>query len=160
MKYFEVLIKLRKILRSVNLESKRIEKDFGVSIPQLLVLQFLESSQEYRSTASKIKEYINLNASTVTGILQRLEQKGYLIKQASNQDKRSSHIVLTAKGAEFLQHAPTTQQELLTQKLQGLSNEQMEELERNIDLLIQIMDLKDMEAGAVLMPGEFPKSPQ
>ena len=31
-KYSELMISIRKIVRAVNLESKRIEKDFGLSI--------------------------------------------------------------------------------------------------------------------------------
>ena len=41
MQYIEILVKLRKIIRSINLESKKIEKKFGISIPQLMCLQFL-----------------------------------------------------------------------------------------------------------------------
>ena len=41
MNFIDILIRLRKIVRSVNLESKRVEKEQGVSIPQLLCLQFL-----------------------------------------------------------------------------------------------------------------------
>ena len=37
-KYSGIMISIRKIVRAINLESKRIEKDYGLSIPQLLTL--------------------------------------------------------------------------------------------------------------------------
>jgi len=48
--YTELMISIRKIVRAVNLESKIIEKDFGLSIPQLLTLKFLKNDIEFKST--------------------------------------------------------------------------------------------------------------
>ena len=159
MAYFDILIKLRKILRTVNLESKRIEKSYGVSIPQLLILQYLQDQSEFKSTATKIKAYINLNASTVSGILQRLEQKELIVRMANEADKRSSQVILTAKGLKLLSSAPTTMQERLTQKLESMPAEQRMELHKNLDLLIQLMDLQDVDAAPVLFPGEISEKP-
>lgn len=44
------MISIRKIVRAVNLESKIIEKDFGLSIPELLTLKFLKNDVEFKST--------------------------------------------------------------------------------------------------------------
>ena len=41
MNFIDILIILRKIVLSMNLESKPVEKEQGVNIPQLLCLQFL-----------------------------------------------------------------------------------------------------------------------
>ena len=80
MQYLEILVKLRKVIRSINLESKKIEKEFGISIPQLLVLKFLSEQKDYKASSKDIKTYINLNASTVSGIIVRLEDKGLVAR--------------------------------------------------------------------------------
>ena len=54
------MISIRKIVRAINLESKRIEKDYGLSIPQLLTLKFLEEKVEYKSTMKEIKEHLSI----------------------------------------------------------------------------------------------------
>ncbi|MFB0939010.1 MAG: MarR family transcriptional regulator, partial [Urechidicola sp.] len=117
MKYIEILIKLRKIIRSINLESKKIEKELGISIPQLLVLQYLSDQNDYRAFAKDIKEYINLNASTVSGIISRLESKSLVAKLPKPNDKRATYIILTAKGADLLYKYPPTLQEKLSKRL-------------------------------------------
>ncbi len=150
MKYIEILVKLRKIIRSINLESKKIEKEFGISIPQLLVLQFLSEQEDYRASAKEIRIYINLNASTVSGIISRLESKGLVAKLPKPNDKRTTYITLTAKGADVLQRSPTTLQEKTTQKLQKLTGEQIIELDRNIELLASIMDAEDIDAAPLI----------
>lgn len=155
MTYLDILIKLRRIIRSVNLESKKIEKGFGISIPQLLCLQYLSQQSAYRAPASKIKAFINLNASTVSGIIKRLETKGLVARTPHPDDKRIILIVLTAQGAELLKNAPTTLQEKLTRRLDQLSPAVIEELHRNIDLLVNLMDAEEIDAAPVVTNREF-----
>ena len=160
MKYIEILVKLRRIIRSINLESKIIEKELGVSIPQLLVLKYLSDQTDYRAFAKDIKAYINLNASTVSGIISRLESKGLLAKSFRSTDKRATYIVLTAKGADLLNNSPSTLQEKLSQRLKKLSLEQIEELDRNIELLTTIMDVEDLDAAPLLTIKEITNQPE
>tara|TARA_B110000879_G_scaffold181542_1_gene238967 strand:- start:247 stop:717 length:471 start_codon:yes stop_codon:yes gene_type:complete len=149
-KYIEILIKLRKIIRSINLESKKIEKELGISIPQFLVLQYLSNQDDYRAFAKDIKTYLNLNASTVSGIISRLDSKSLVARSTKPDDKRASFIILTAKGADLLNKYPPTLQEKLTQRLKKLSPKQIAELDRNIELLTVIMDVEDIDATPLL----------
>ena len=160
MKYTEILIKLRKIIRSINLESKKIEKELGISIPQLLVLQYLSDQNNYRAFAKDIKEYINLNASTISGIISRLETKALVAKSPKPDDKRAVYVVLTAKGADLLYKYPPTLQEKLSQRLEKLTAEQIEELDRNIELLTIIMDVEDIDAAPLLTIKEITDHPE
>lgn len=155
MTYLDILIKIRRIIRSVNLESKKIEKEFGISIPQLLCLQYLSQQAGYRAPASEIKAFINLNASTVSGIIKRLESKGLIAKAPHSEDKRITLIILTARGAELLDNAPTTLQEKLTNRLDQLSPAVIAELNQNIDLLVNLMDAEGLDAAPVVTDGEF-----
>ena len=99
-KYSEVMISVRKIVRAINLESKRIEKNLGISIPQLLTLKHLNEQSDYKSTMRRLKDFLSLNASTATGIVARLEAKGYIARLPDPNDKRSTPIVLTSKRKE------------------------------------------------------------
>lgn len=155
MEYEEVLIKLRKIIRSVNLESKKIEKEFGVSIPQLLVLQYLSKQEDFQAFAKDIKTYINLNASTVSGIISRLGTKGLIARIPKPEDKRATNVVLTAKGMELLQRSPMTFQEKVSRRLKNLTPEQIAELDRNIELLTVIMDVEDVDAAPIITNKEL-----
>jgi len=128
MTFIDILIKLRKIVRSVNLESKRVEKEQGVSIPKLLCLQFLAEQEYYRTNAAKLKTFLNLNASTISGILKRLEKKGLVAKLPKVSDKRVTLISLTASGMELIKSAPITFQQKLSKKLQALPPEKLQTL--------------------------------
>lgn len=160
MEYIEILVKLRKIIRSINLESKKIEKELGISIPQLLVLKYLSDQTDYRAFAKDIKRYINLNASTVSGIISRLESKGLVARSQKVNDKRAIYIILTAKGADLLHKSPSTLQEKLSKRLKKLTKVQIEELDRNIELLTLIMDVEDMDAAPLLTIDEITNLPE
>lgn len=155
MTYLEILVKLRKIIRSINLESKKIEKDHGISIPQLLCLQYLSEQEDYQSIASQIKKYLMLNPSTVSGIVSRLENKGLVAKLPNPEDRRAAFITLTAKGAEVLEKSPTTLQEKLTGRLATLSENEIGELEKNIDLLVHLMEAEEIEAWPMITNREI-----
>lgn len=155
MNFTDILIKLRKIVRSVNLESKRVEKQFGVSIPQLLCLQFLADQNEYRANAKQLKEFLNLNASTVSGIISRLEKKGFVAKLPKLNDKRITWISLTVKGMEILKNAPITFQQKLSEKLQELPPEKIKTIIEGIDLLTKLMEVEEMEAIPIVTLEDF-----
>ncbi|NLP59175.1 MarR family winged helix-turn-helix transcriptional regulator [Lutibacter sp. B1] len=156
MTFIDILIKLRRIVRSVNLESKRVEKEQGISIPQLLCLQFLSEQEEYRAKASKLKEFLNLNASTITGIINRLEKKGLIAKLPKANDKRVTLISLTAKGMELIQTAPITFQQKLSEKLQALPPKKLKTIVEGIDLLTELMEVEEIEASPIVTSEEFP----
>ena len=150
MDYLEILVRLRKIIRSINLESKRIEKNFGVSIPQLLCLKFLNDQPEFKARAVEIKGFLNLNASTISGILSRLESKGLIAKLPKMNDRRATFVTLTQKGADLLQKSPTTLQEKLSRRLERLSDDRTAVLLENIDLLVELLDASELDASPLV----------
>lgn len=154
MEYTEILINIRKIIRSINLESKRIEREFGISIPQYLCLNFLATTETYRATATEIGLHLNLNASTVTGIVSRLEKKGYVARLINPEDKRSSFIYLTALGDKIIKTIPNLLQDKLTLRLQELKSQELKQLQNSLDLLVKFMGVEDLDASPLLTPEE------
>lgn len=127
----------------------------GISIPQLLTLQYLDEQDDYKDSSKNIKSHLNLNASTVSGIISRLESKGLVARLPNPVDKRGSYITLTAKASELLTKAPTTLQEKLTLRLKDLREDQIIGLHENIDLLIRIMDAEEIDAAPMITDSEL-----
>lgn len=150
MDYKEIIIDMRKIVRSINLESKRIQKDFGISIPQLLCLTFLSKEDSYQSTHKQLTEYLNLNSSTVTGIVNRLEKKGLIARLPKQGDKRVTYIALTSAGYKIVADTPNLLQEKLSQNLARLSSEQITQIRTSLSLLVDVLEIKDVDASPLL----------
>lgn len=151
MDYKEILIQIRRIVRSINLESKKIQKDFSVSIPQILCLEYLKASPNYQATQREIREHLSLNSSTVTGIISRLENRGLLARLPKSGDKRVTHITLTSAGYELLKETPGLLQGRLATKLKHLSDEELSDMSKSLDLLTEMLEIEKSEAVPVIM---------
>jgi DNA-binding MarR family transcriptional regulator len=146
----EILIKIRKIVRSIDIESKKIQKEYGVSIPQVLCLNFLNNSPNYQTTQVEIKKFLNLNSSTVSGIIDRLEKKGYLARLPKSGDKRIANIALTSSGEELLSTIPPLLHEQLSTKLQNLDESEIAKAESSLEILVQLLDIEKLEASPLI----------
>ncbi len=87
---------LTKAQRHVNQLFKAELASFGVTPGQYAVLKCLWD--ENAQTARKIAERLCLDSSTVTGILDRMEQKGLIEKLSDPKDRRALQVVLTDAG--------------------------------------------------------------
>ena len=146
----DILIKIRKIVRSVDIESKKIQKEYGVSIPQVLCLNFLQDSPNYQSTQGEIRKFLSLNSSTVSGIINRLEKKGYLARLQKSGDKRVVNIALTSSGDQLLSTIPPLLHEQLSEKLQNLEAAELEKVEHSLETLITLLDIDKVEASPLI----------
>jgi DNA-binding MarR family transcriptional regulator len=151
LEYTDILISLRKILRAINLENKRVEKENGISIPQLLCLQYLCKQQGLSASPKAIKEHLQLNASTVSGIVARLEKKGLVAKLPNAADRRMYLIALTAKGDTLLSDAPPLLHQKLSNQLKNLSPAKVEEIQASIQLLVGMFDAEQLDAAPIVM---------
>ena len=146
----DILIKIRKIVRSVDIESKKIQKEHGVSIPQVLCLNFLRESDNYQTTQGELRKFLNLNPSTVSGIINRLEKKGYLARLPKSGDKRVVNIALTSAGDKLLSTMPSLLHEQLSEKLLQLTDEELEIVEAGLNTLVKILDIEKIEASPLI----------
>ena len=137
----EILIKIRKIVRSIDIESKKIQKEYGVSIPQVLCLSFLHESPNYQATQGEIRKFLNLNSSTVSGIINRLEKKGHLARLPKSKDKRVVNIALTSVGDKLLSTIPSLLHEQLSKKLQKLDQAKLDSVEESLNTLVTLLDI-------------------
>jgi DNA-binding MarR family transcriptional regulator len=147
----EILISIRKIVRALTIESKTIEKEYGLSIPQFLCLDHLQKSPQYQTSQKQLKELLNLNSSTVTGIINRLEKKGLVARLPKAGDRRVTHITLTASGIKLIEEIPNVLHNRLTSKLDMLTNEQRMEVKKALEIITNAMQIKEIDASPILV---------
>ncbi|MGQ1910721.1 MarR family winged helix-turn-helix transcriptional regulator [Marinifilum sp. RC60d5] len=150
MDYKNIIIKIRRIVRSINLESKKMQKNYGVSIPQILCLEYLKNSPNYQATQKCIRDHLNLNSSTVTGIISRLENKGMLARLPKIGDRRTTVIALTSLGDKLLNNTPDLLQKRLDLKLKKVSDKDLKKIEDTLEMLVNMLEIEDLEASPLL----------
>lgn len=79
--------------------SKRMETTLGVTGPQRLVIRIV--GRVPGIPAGQLAKLLHLHPSTLTGILQRLEQRGLIRRRADPRDARRTLLALSDKGRAF-----------------------------------------------------------
>ena len=150
MEALEILIDIRKIVRSINLESKRIQKDFGISIPQLLCLGHINRSDNRVSTHRELMNLLSLNSSTVTGIINRLEKNDLVKRLPKSGDKRVTYIGITPKGSEVVLQAPDILHDQLATKIKALPRSTQRKIKDALSIIVEAMEIEEIEAAPLI----------
>lgn len=154
METFDIIVNIRKIVRSLNLESKGIQKEFGLSITQLMCLGHLQNSENYQSTHKELMELLSLNSSTVTGIINRLEKRGYIARMRKTGDRRITFLTLTASGLKLLEETPNILHDRLAKRLKSLSDTEQQMVGKALRIIISAMQISKVDAAPVLTTEE------
>ncbi len=108
---------IRKLHRSIYLDESRISKRFGLTGPQNGVLRALHRRGPMSS--AHLSRELFMTASNITGIIDRLEQKGLVFRKRKPEDRRITMIDLTSEGRRLSPGLLDPVEELLLERLAG-----------------------------------------
>lgn len=95
---------LRRLQQDAEVHAKRLARFGGLTPMQRMILQVLAS--EGQQTASALSRRVSLTAATLSGQLDRLEERGLLLRRRDEADRRRQWLLITAAGLALLQEAP------------------------------------------------------
>lgn len=151
--HHDVLIALRKITRAIDLHSKKLVRDVGLTSPQLLVLKEVE--QQGSVKPSSVAKEVHLSQATVTSILDRLQTAGLLVRERSDSDRRAVNLILTEEGRTKAAAAPDLLQAGFIKKFSKLQEWERLQLISSIQRIASMMDADDIDAAPILELGDF-----
>lgn len=96
---------LRRLQQDAEVHAKRLARYGGLSPVQLMILQVVE--KEGQLTASALSKRVSLTAATLSGQLDRLAERGLLLRQRDDQDRRRQWLLLTPEGRALQKQAPS-----------------------------------------------------
>lgn len=140
---------LRRITRAIDLHSRTLLRDYGLTAPQLTALHAISRLQPV--TASVLSRDIHLGHPTVTGILDRLDRRGLIRRTRGELDRRSVSISLTSEGRTILKQAPSLLQEQFHDRLGQLAIWERTQILATLQPIADMMDATDIEATTLLV---------
>ena len=143
----EVVWLIRRLMQGGYLYNKELNKKYQVSAPQLASL--LALFENGPMPPSQIAKYIMVNSSTVTGIIDRLEQKGLAERARISRDRRVITIALTEKGQELAKNAPPPIQKKIVDGLKKLPPSETEQIVQALTKLTYMLDVQDLEVNEI-----------
>ncbi len=106
----------------------------NLSVSELHVLEAVQCSGKDPSM-SELAARLRVTASTLTIAVKTLEQKGYLVRQRCQEDKRRVVVHLTEKSNAALEHHSDFHRQLIEGVSQHLTSSQLEDLARALSCL-------------------------
>ncbi|MDY6861843.1 MAG: MarR family transcriptional regulator [Thermodesulfobacteriota bacterium] len=138
----EIIFSIRRLMQAGELYTKELNKRYQVSAPQLNCLLALYENGPL--SPSQIARYIMVKSSTVTGIVDRLEQKRLVTRLRKSLDRRVITIELTESGKKLAENAPPPIQQKIIDGLKKLSEAETEEIIHGLNMLARMMDVQDL----------------
>ena len=142
---------LRRIIRAIDLHSRVLVTHYGLTGPQLVILRLLGDRQGV--AVSELASEAPLSQATVTGILDRLERRGLVVRRRGEQDKRKVLVRLTDAGRDALAGAPPLLQEHFTARLAELKDWERTQILSSLQRVVAMMEAEDLSATAILATG-------
>ena len=145
-----VLKALRRIIRAVDIHSRKLNNEFHITAPQLICLYSL--AQHGNMTLSDLAKEVNLGTSTVNGIVDRLEEKQYLTRTRSSNDRRKVILSITESGHKITRQAPMLLQDRLSASLRSLPELEQATITLSLERIVELMEAEHLDASPNLLP--------
>ena len=152
-KYEELLVSLRQVIRAIDIHSRQLHKQSGLTGPQLMVMQNIAALDA--PLAKDIAKEIALSAATVTTIIDRLESRSLVIRTRSKTDKRKVHLSLSESGKLLLSSSPKPLQDHFIKRYQNLEEWEQSQLLSAVERIASMMDAEKLDAAPVLLVGQI-----
>lgn len=146
-----ILRSLRRITRAIDLHSRWLASNFGLTIPQLVCLRTLATKGAL--TASELAHAVDLSQATVTGIVDRLVRRDLVTRERSKVDRRRVVVEITDAGSQLLHSSPSPLQERFLSRLAELPPENQQVIRAVLAQVVRMMGAEALDAAPVLTSG-------
>ena len=144
----QVLVSLRRIIRALDLYSRKLKSVYGLTVPQLVCLSTL--SKEGPMSSVELSSRVQLSPSTLVGILDRLQKMELISRERSVSDRRIVLVRASARGGEMVSRAPSPLQDTLTDALKNLPIAEQETITRSLARVVDLMQAQDITVAPIL----------
>lgn len=155
---FRILSAIRRIIRAVDIHSRKLHSEFDITTPQMICI--CELMRNDGLTLSRLSKAVNIGTSTVNGIVDRLALKGLLTRQRSVKDRRKVLLFITEAGRQVTRQAPSLLQDKLSNALQNLPELEQVTIAMSLERVVGLMEAEHLETSPNLLPNEEVQNPK
>ncbi|MEW6681411.1 MAG: MarR family transcriptional regulator [Nitrospirota bacterium] len=140
----DIMQSLRRIFKAIQQYSEDVFKEFGVTGPQLWALRTIYTQGPL--SMGELSRSMYLHISTASGVVDRLERRGYVERNREDSDRRVVKISLTSAGKRLVQRGPEAAQGKLLHGLESLSSAEVRVIRSSLERVVRLMEIQDMRA--------------
>lgn len=150
------LIAIRRIVRAAEFAARDLSKVAGLTPSQMVVLQLVGRDGEL--TAGALAEAARLSQATVTALLDKLEDRGLVLRRRSPQDRRRVVVALTEAGLRTLVTTPDVLQNRFASRFEELESWEQAAMVAALERVAALLDADRIDASPILDVGSLRRS--
>lgn len=139
----ETVQSLRRIVKTLEDYSQQVSGEFGITGPQLWALKTI--SEHDVLPLGQLSKKMYLHPSTVTGVVDRLESKGYVARGRDATDRRIVTVSLTSAGRALVKKAPSPVQGKMIYGLRKLKRDELHVIHESLRKLAEIVEAENIK---------------
>ena len=133
----EALMRFRLVINSTKRHYKWIERQTGINGALVWAMWELNLSPGLR--VSELAETMAIHQSTASNLLDKLEEKGLIERDRSNDDQRVVRLYLTRAGQQMIRRVPQPACGLLQDALSRIPATTLASFNRALEQLLEVM---------------------
>ena len=119
----------------INQQTTQALRPYGLSIQQFNILRILRGRNGKPATIKLLTERMLDKMSNASRLVDKLKEKGYVMRQECESDRRRVDIVITESGLDVVGKASAAVEEGMLQSFKNLDNEEFDRLSTMLDRL-------------------------
>jgi MarR family transcriptional regulator, organic hydroperoxide resistance regulator len=139
----ETIQSIRRIFKTIHDYSQKVSQEYGITGPQLWALKTI--SENGSLSLGELSKKMYLHPSTVTGVVDRLEKKGYVFRDRGQKDRRVVKVQLTPGGKVLTKKAPNPVQGKMIHGLRKLKQGELRIIHKSVEKLVEIVEAKNVK---------------
>lgn len=117
---------------------------YNLTKSQLDILNYLDQHPDQMTCQKDLQNYLHVSNATINGLVNRLEQNGYIYRITNSEDKRMVSIHPTEKANQIKDLFLTTIYNLEQKMMAHIASDKQEELVNLLEQMIQNIESEDL----------------
>ncbi|MEQ8176840.1 MAG: MarR family transcriptional regulator [Amphiplicatus sp.] len=152
------LIALRRILRATEFSARSLARATGLTPSQLIVLNMVDHLGD--ATPTDLARNASLTLATMTTLVDKLEDRGFITRRRDEADRRRMLIRITKAGKKTLAESPDALQQQFQKRFEALADWEQASLIAALEKVAALLGAKDIDAAPVLDIGALTDLPE
>lgn len=127
--------------RETRQHARQMIDESGITPRDFSVFRFLIETGP--ATMGQLQGFLHKSPSTMSALIDQLEEKGFVTRTRSQADNRVVIVELTQAGLEIAQNTPVRGLPLLRRRLRKLPDERLCEMQQVLDQIKEMMESVD-----------------
>lgn len=152
------LVALRQILKAVDANARGIARSSGLTPSQLISLRLLDHIGE--ANPSVLAKRMSLTMATVTALVDKLEDQGFIARRRDETDRRRMLVGITRAGKKAISQSPDVLQARFQDRFDALAAWEQAAVIAALERVVALLGAADIDASPVLDIGALNDPPE